>query len=123
MTTFVDSNQFSDRSLFFFTPLFSINKVHITKGIGSDFEIPELNELLTRHASGDWGTAGKYEEIVEAIDFLEDGNDGKENVLSLMAGEGTINGYYHLKEKDVWVITEFLEDKQVQTTILLKEEY
>jgi len=67
----------------------------------------ELNELLDRHASGDWGD-------------LEYPEDRAANERALLEG-GNIHSVYTLANGTrIWIITE--HDRSV-TTVLLPEEY
>lgn len=63
-------------------------------------------DLLSRHASGDWGKLGE--------------EDRRENELSVRRGFRILSSYPVGENKKVWIITE--ADRSV-TTILLPEEY
>lgn len=66
----------------------------------------ELQELIRRHASGDWGDMGE--------------EDKRENNLSLERGFRIFSAYTTSQGIKVWVITE--ADRSV-TTALLPEDY
>lgn len=90
------------------TPTIELGQVVMTQGIqnlAGVAHILDVNDLLHRHANGDWGNLD--EEDAAANDHAV---DNKERILSsyLLAGE------------KVWIITEW--DRSV-TTILLPKEY
>ena len=66
----------------------------------------ELQQFITRHASGDWGEL--------------DEEDKRENQLSLERGFRIFSAYNTTKDIRVWVITE--ADRSC-TTALLPEDY
>ncbi len=66
----------------------------------------ELQQLITRHASGDWGDL--------------DEEDKRENQLSLRRGFRIFSSYTTASEIRVWVIT---EADRSRTTALLPEDY
>jgi len=66
----------------------------------------ELHQIITRHASGDWGDL--------------DQEDKRENQLSLERGFRIFSAYNTAKDIRVWVITE--ADRSC-TTALLPQDY
>ena len=66
----------------------------------------ELQRLISRHASGDWGDLGQQ--------------DQRENQLSLERGSRMFSAYTTASEIRVWLITE--ADRSC-TTALLPEDY
>jgi hypothetical protein len=67
----------------------------------------ELNELLNRHASGDWGE-------------LEYAEDRTANERAIVEGGRILSAYKLSDGTKIWIITE--QDHSV-TTVLLPEEY
>ena len=94
-------------------PLFPLGRVVMTTNLQGKIQESnpehweeELQQLITRHASGDWG------ELVE--------EDKRENQLSLKLGFRIFSAYTTDSEIRVWVITE--ADRSC-TTALLPEDY
>lgn len=84
---------------------FSVGLVVITPGAAEVLgNIGRAQELLARHAAGDWGDIGLQ--------------DWQANDRALELGERLVSAYN--QERRVWIITE--RDRKV-TTILLPEEY
>lgn len=95
--------------------------------------LPELiptvtpEELICRHVSGDFGTAGRYDDIKPTITDEEremgawaTSNDGKINVLSIEKNVGCVCSYYKLGEYTVWVITQL---NAGHTMVMLPSDY
>lgn len=85
-------------------------------------------ELLNRHVTGDFGTAGHYNDILPSLTDAEiqmgacaTGDDGKLNAIAVKTGEGRIMSYYLIAGEKVWVSTYLGEGGY--TTILLPEDY
>lgn len=96
--------------------------------------LPELmpavtpEELIRRHVTGDFGTAGQYADIKPTITPQEwsegvfaTSEDGKLNVIAIERKEGRVCSYYTLGEHTVWVITEL--GPYGYTTVLLPSDY
>ena len=105
------------------TPLFPLGKTSITPGLMAEmeerFDVPALGveELLLRHATGDWGD-------------LEEG-DVKANAEAVRSGERILSAYHLRLTGDersggvkqgpkVYIITEW---DRSYTTLMLAEEY
>ena len=87
-----------------------MDKLHLgscytTAGVARILTVGEVDGLLRRHESGDWGDVPP--------------EDAEENELSLKYG-WRIMSVYLVGEQKVWIITE--ADRSV-TTALLPEEY
>jgi len=65
----------------------------------------EINKLLTRHASGDWGDMSQ--------------EDKEHNNQSLTSNNGQLFSSYNTPAGKVWIITEY--DRTI-TTVLLPNE-
>jgi hypothetical protein len=94
----------------------------------------EPQALLHRHSTGDFGTAGHYNDILPDLTpeelthgVLATSDDGKLNALAIKFGEGRVCSYYPIQDNSrkqvwkVWVITYLGEGGY--TTLLLPEEY
>ena len=75
--------------------------------LGFDSESADelIRPLLIRHVTGDFGTAGKYSDILPTITVdernrgvLATRDDGKINALAVQAKEGRVMSYYTLKD-------------------------
>ena len=94
-------------------PLFPLGRMMMTTNLQGrlqganpeDWE-EELQGLVSRHASGDWGDLGE--------------EDRRENALSLEKGFRIFSAYTTSKDIRVWVIT---EADRSYTTALLPEDY
>jgi hypothetical protein len=84
---------------------FSLGAIFTTAGAAKILTTGQVNELLGRHASGDWGEVPS--------------EDAQENELSLKNG-WRIMSVYPVGAGKVWVIT---EADRATTTVLLPEEY
>lgn len=93
--------------------LFHIGQLVATPGalavLAEHYTLPE--DLLTRHASGDWGDL--------------DAEDIQRNNAALADGSRIFSAYILAEGVKVWVITEAQDDDGVRshTTILLPSEY
>lgn len=93
--------------------LFHIGQLVSTPGalaaLAEHYTLPE--DLLTRHASGDWGDL--------------DAEDIQRNNKALVDGSRIFSAYVLAEGVKVWVITEAQDDDGVRshTTILLPSEY
>ncbi len=94
-------------------PLFPLGRIVMTTHLQAKIQEAnpehweeELQQLITRHASGDWG------ELAE--------EDKRENQLSLNCGFRIFSAYTTGSEIRVWVITE--ADRSC-TTALLPDDY
>lgn len=108
--------------------LFDLGQTVATPGSLDELERAGVDPgtLLFKHATGDFGTCGKYDDITLTPYELEKGalataDDGKLNRWGIDTGDGRILSAYILPtDVKVWVITEW--DRSV-TTILLPREY
>lgn len=125
--------------------LFNPGRVCITHGVNALFDMEFkkifLAEIVRRHVSGDWGTAGQYEKILKSFTSQElqsmmnknfyPEEDGKINIVAIRSREGTVRSYYPQDavlpggnpDSRVWVVTEFDHEDGPLTTILLPEEH
>ena len=110
--------------------LFTPGQIHATPGSREDCTLDQLIALSARHLSGDFGTAGKYHEILPTITQEEwaegamaTSDDGKLNVIAIRNNSGRVMSYYKVDNKDIWVSTDGLGTPDVYTTILLPGEY
>ncbi len=85
---------------------FKLGQVVATPGALEALTREEIANVLSRHASGDWGELCK--------------EDKQENELALKEGFRIFSVYKSGRGKKFWVITE--ADRSV-TTVLLPEEY
>jgi hypothetical protein len=110
--------------------LFTPGQIHATPGSVEACSLEQAHTLITRHLSGDFGTAGKYHEILPTITQEEwaegamaTSDDGKLNVIAIRNNSGRVMSYYKVDNKDIWVSTDGLGTPDVYTTILLPGEY
>lgn len=84
-------------------------------------------EFLARHARGDWGECGRFDEIELTVDERRRGweatdDSGKINKWGVLNRRGrVISEYRTARGKRLWAITSL--DGGVGTTVLLPEEY
>jgi hypothetical protein len=85
-------------------------------------------DFVTRHAQGDWGKHGRFDDIQVIPEetergFLATEDDAKVNKISVLTGQGTVMGSYHTSRgRVIWVMTVFGLSGN-QTSVLLPEEY
>ena len=95
-------------------PLFSLgNSVYLTVGAGDAFDriygnnsFAKIDELIARHASGDWGDL--------------DDSDKAQNDAAVKNGRRIFSAYQVTDDLKVWIIT---EADRSHTTVLLPSEY
>lgn len=85
---------------------FQLGQIVTTRGVLELLDGPEIMNLLSRHASGDWG------ELCEEDKGL--------NEAALVSGDNRLFSAYETARGKVWIITEY--DHSV-TTVLLPSEY
>jgi hypothetical protein len=108
---------------------FRLGKVTITGGAVE--ALAEAGQhaatFLARHARGDWGACGNYDEIQLSTDEWQRGweatdDSGKINKSNLMnCRDGVMSEYTTVRGRKLWVITRL--DRTGGTTVLLPEEY
>lgn len=112
------------------TPLFDPGQIVATPSALAALESSNVSALalLNRHIAGDWGTAGRWEDIEPRLTpceiqggATETSDDGKLNAIALLRGDGRrICSYYQLPSgATIWVIS-YPGD---HTTIMLPNEY
>ena len=87
------------------TAKFPLGQIVMTANASGQLAAEDIQQALTRHASGDWG------EVCE--------EDREENELSLKEGFRLLS-VYRSGETKFWIITE--ADRSI-TTVLLPEDY
>ena len=88
------------------SPKFPLGRLVMTPGVEALLSPPEIQEMVLRHANGDWG------------DLCEE--DRESNEEALREGNRLMSSYKSRDGEAVWVITEW--DRSA-TTLLLPEEY
>jgi len=76
-----------------------------TKGVMALIGQADIDKLLTRHASGDWGDISQ--------------EDKEHNNQSLASSKGQLFSSYNTPAGKVWIITEY--DRTITTVLLPKE--
>lgn len=94
-------HQFEDRQR-----AFGLGRLVSTPGALQRIPPNEMEEALSRHSRGDWGTVGQ--------------EDWEENELSLREGFRILSAYECSDGTKFWIITE--ADRSA-TTVLMPEEY
>lgn len=84
----------------------SLGNIVCTPTILKNMSIAEINNMLRRHQSGDWG------------DLCEE--DKKLNEEALIHGDRIMSAYINTRGEKVWIITEW---DRSYTTILYPDEY
>lgn len=114
------------------TSSFDLGKVVITRGANDLCERNSINYigLLLKHASGDFGTVGHFDDCELTDHDLENGalatDDGlKLNSIAVRINDGMILSIYSASKNNdstIWIIT-MLAKAETYTTILVPEEY
>lgn len=109
--------------------LFALGEpIHFTPGTAPLYQADtaRMIALLHRHQTGDFGAVGRYEEIAPTVTTEEHAGGmfatddaGKQNVIFIDRGKGSVQSEYELDGTRLWVHTVIGAD----TTVMLPEEY
>jgi hypothetical protein len=108
---------------------FPLGKVTVTPGaveaLGEAAQ--HASEFLARHAHGDWGGFGHFDQITLTADERQRGweatdDSGKINKVNVLNGRDSVMSEYKTNRgRRLWVITSL--GRAISTTVLLPEEY